>query len=487
MLKRLLGLLLCAGLLAPLTSSASPVRTQFVCFGEATKLWKPDRRGVVRGSERADVIVVKERDVVVLGRGGNDRICTVRKAYVAGGAGHDSISTFRGKDRVDGGPGRDYLNGGPDSDRLYGGYGASDTLVGGAGDDLLDGGDGESADDFLFGGSGDDDLLGGEGADLLLGGEGADLIDGGSGPSDTVNFVFEDLGVAVDLSRVGEALATGDALYGIENVRGSDLADTITGSVAANALWGGDGDDVIQASSGSDVVDGGAGADALDGGDERDVLSFLDSSAGVTVDLETGATSNGDGLLGFEDIRGSAHDDQLSGDAGANDLSGSRGADQLFGLDGDDTLSSGGGDAGEGNDTCFEVEGEIASCEVPVPVAPMRRSIITSPLQASTVDIEAFTEITGLGFAGQVALRRLSGSGCYWWHARLAHMEAGHCGRAFWNDAKLDDNGSWSKRIPQPAQLLNAGHYEVWSRIVTRDFTEREFQAPYNLVQFRLR
>ena len=483
-IKKLIGGLICAALLAPVSSPAAPV-SLYVCFGQDTEEWEPDRRGVVRGTTRADVIVVRNRNVVVYGRGGDDRICVLGPGRVLGGSGHDLIDGGRRSDQLAGGSGMDYLDGGSGTDRLNGGTG-SDTLVGGGAADLLQGGATDPGNDYLFGGPGSDQLLGADGADVFIGGEGGDAIDGGAGGSDTIDFGFEQVGITVDLSVQGLTLSNGDTLTAIENVRGSHFADMITGTDAANMLWGGEGNDTIAALGAFDVVEGGAGADTLDGGADRDHLIYQDSPIGVVVDLEAGTSNEGDVLVGFESLLGSAYDDELRGDAGPNEIIGSRGADQLFGLAGDDTLSSGGGDAGEGQDMCFEMEGEIANCELLAPVMPIRRSSIDSPPHGTTLDREAFTTIEGTGSAGQVALRRIGDAGCYWWSARRSRMEPGHCDRPLWTSTRLRSDGSWAKQVPTDLRLV-PGEYEVRSRIVSREFTETQFHAPYNLVQFRLR
>ena len=495
-MRKLLVVVLCAGLLAPTAASASRPVIRYVCFGKTTAAWKPNKRRIVRGTKRADVIVVRRRNVRVFGHGGNDRICTLRSAYVSGGPGHDSISTGRGSDRLEGGAGRDYLRAGPGRDRLSGGYGSSDTLVGGSGNDVLDGGHGSRADDFLFGGTGADRLLGGEGADFLVGGADGDLLDGGSGASDTVSFAFEGATVSVDLTEPGVPLANGDTFHGIENVRGSGFADTIVGTPQANTIWGDDGDDTISAGDGSDVVDGGAGMDVVDGGEGVDLLSFLEAAAGVTVDLETGTSSEGDSLIGFENVRGSVHNDELHGDGGDNYLTGSRGVDALFGLAGNDILEdAGSGDAGDGVDECMDAA-MIANCEAHSHGDPAAHTLVDAGLQAATLDVASFREIRGTASAGafgpepqrvQVALRRLSGRGCFWWGAGHSVMEARHCDRPIWNDARLRSNGTWDKAVRSPARLLTAGRYQVRSRIKQPGFVETSLGVPYNVVEFRLR
>src|SRR5687767_1120417 len=127
---------MCALLLAPVVASASAEVRLYVCFGEDTKEWEPNRRHRVRGTNGPDVIVVRNRDVVVNGRGGDDRICVLGPGRVAGGSGQDRIQGGRRSDRLMGGSGMDYLNGGSGSDVLQGGPG-SDTLVGAGADDGL--------------------------------------------------------------------------------------------------------------------------------------------------------------------------------------------------------------------------------------------------------------------------------------------------------------------------------------------------------------
>ncbi|TXN23564.1 calcium-binding protein, partial [Methylobacterium sp. WL19] len=109
------------------------------------------------------------------------------------------------------------------------------------------------------------------------------------------------------------------------------------------------------------ILTGGAGADYMTAGDGVDWAYYSDSSAGVTVDISAGkvagigGSAEGDALVDFENILGSAFDDKLSGNGLANILSGAAGNDALYGYDGDDTLLGGAGadrlDGGAGFDT----------------------------------------------------------------------------------------------------------------------------------------
>ena len=78
-----------------------------------------------------------------------------------------------------------------------------------------------------------------------------------------------------------------------------------------------------------------------------DTLDYTYSDAGVTVNLATGVVSGGhaegDTIDGFENVRGSSHDDTLVGGGGDNLLEGSDGADILNGGGGNDRIWGGAG------------------------------------------------------------------------------------------------------------------------------------------------
>ena len=110
------------------------------------------------------------------------------------------------------------------------------------GDDILRG---TPTNDVLWGGLGDDELAGLAGNDRLEGGPGADTLNGGDhdefsfgNPAtqrdnvwgDTARYKVSDTGVTVNLAtgEVQGGHAEGDTLTGIESVRGSDFADTLT-------------------------------------------------------------------------------------------------------------------------------------------------------------------------------------------------------------------------------------------------------------------
>lgn len=72
--------------------------------------------------------------------------------------------------------------------------------------------------------------------------------------------------------------AGSDTLIAIENVTGTNFADTITGSSGVNILSGGDGNDFISGGLGSDFISGNAGKDTLLGGADNDIDTFAFTS-----------------------------------------------------------------------------------------------------------------------------------------------------------------------------------------------------------------
>ena len=366
---------------------------------------------ILYGDERSNTLNGGAGNDILLGLGGNDDLY--------GGDDNDTLVGGAGGDDLYGGDGNDVLVGSDDGDRdhlfgqagndilvggnydwFYGGYGA-DILVGfgrhttafyggsregvtvnlttgkasgGQADgDILIGitrvSGSKLANDTLTGDHQNNFLRGREGDDILEGRGGADDLWGESG-NDTASYAHSPGGVAVDLTLTDPQPrqpstkndgtsnhdAAGDELVGIENLEGSEHADTLTGNGEANWLTGRGGNDTLTGGGGSDVLEGGAGADLLRGGGGlEDRAAYTESPGGVTVDLRlTGAqrtthadeTSNhdaaGDTLVGIEALEGSDHADELIGNGEKNYLVGHRG---------DDTLRGGGG-----ND---EVEGEL--------------------------------------------------------------------------------------------------------------------------------
>ena len=298
-------------------------------------------------------------------------VANVENIYMNGGVGDDNIT---------GGPGYSFIQGeiGNDTLSVGSGYGS---LYGGYGDDILNGG---ASGDVLSGEAGNDVLHGGGGQDFLNGGAGNDTIDGGDGV-DQVQYWDATAGVTVNLSLTTTQNTHGagiDTITNVENVLGSQFADTLTGDAGNNTLdggggddklsggdgadylIGGDGNDTLTGGNGADYLDGGAGDNVLNGGADSDYLvsgpgdetliggagvdtvSYFAAAAGVTVSLAiTSAQNTGgagvDTITTVENLYGSAFADTLTGSNGANVLQGGAGDDVLNGGGGADTLIGG--------------------------------------------------------------------------------------------------------------------------------------------------
>ncbi|MEM7428177.1 MAG: hypothetical protein AAF441_18960 [Pseudomonadota bacterium] len=314
----------------------------------------------IRGGGGNDILNGGAHEDVVYGQAGNDTILGDAEGWLGGSPpelGTDPDSAV-GADANDGST-REWFgfkphesiaignyNYAPErtpygADKLYGGTG-NDIVVGLGGSDLISGGDG---DDQLYGGN--DGVLANQntalydGDDLIEGGAGADMIDGGLG-HDTASYAGSAEGVTIDLNLAGAqggaGDGAGDVLAGIEDLIGSDHADTLTGDVQDN------------------ILHGGAGADILDGLGGSDIVSYFGSAHAVNVDLAPDpaqpgrgvaqtveAASDGtqtvieeDTLWHIEGVIGSELDDVLHGsDAGPGMLLGRRG-DDLFTIAFDD-------------------------------------------------------------------------------------------------------------------------------------------------------
>jgi Ca2+-binding RTX toxin-like protein len=168
-------------------------------------------------------------------------------------------------------------------------------------------------------------------------------------------------------------------LAGAVNGTGNANNNVITGNAAANPLQGLGGDDTFLYSigGGADTVNGGTENDTLiisgaanndvldvnyngtvltiveggtvtnvesiiaDLGGNADTLSYVGSTAAVTVNLGTGTASGFTSIANISNVTGTALADTLIGGAGANTLNGGVGADILIGGDGGDAISMG--------------------------------------------------------------------------------------------------------------------------------------------------
>lgn len=341
----------------------------------------------VIGSTHNDTIEGGSANDILDGGDGNDTIYT--------GSGDDTVNAGLDDDIIYAEGGTDIINGDAGNDTIYDmGSAHSDTYDGGDDVDTLDYrynassltvdmtnrtiDDGTVTDNYLniekliLTNSGDvvtesdgvDDVNLWGGADVLYLSEtdtSNDTFTGGGG-NNTINYTSFSLGLNVDLTA-GTMTGLGtDIISQFSIVRAGDGVDTIRGNSSYNNIFAGDGDDII--------IAGGAGNDDFHGETGSDTVSYEYAGAGVTASLLSGnASDDGEGGVdtfdSIENLRGSAHDDDLQGDNNANilyggdgndTLEGEGGHDELYGEDGDDRiLAHEGGDdhydGGDGNDT----------------------------------------------------------------------------------------------------------------------------------------
>ena len=293
------------------------------------------------------------------GADGNDVLIGIEAVFGSAYDDHFTGTALLDYEYFRGGLGNDVIDGGAGFDIAdYGSASASvvidlvtGTTSGADGADTLIGIEGISGGAFA------DTLLGAAGNDWLRGRAGDDSIDGGAG-FDRAIYEQASSAVTVDLAAGTASGGDGsDTLVSIENLRGSNFADTLSGDDGANdiearggndivrGLGGNDtlrgeaGDDQLYGGDGNDVLAGGAGDDLLDGGGQAvgfvDIANYTGASAGVTANLATGtgggASEGTDTYVAIEGLLGSHFDDILIGDAATNYFRGNRGNDLIDG------------------------------------------------------------------------------------------------------------------------------------------------------------
>jgi Ca2+-binding RTX toxin-like protein len=303
--------------------------------------------------------------------------------FIYGGPGDQVINGYGGNDILAGGEGADVINGGSGDDDLYSGdpdlywYWTSpdsgtehDIVNGGTGNDRLtvgygddaNGGDGTDTLRLSFGGSSEGVTFNTgafvPGETFSIGGGTIQNMEilayvGGSEFTDYLTVAAQTDPITIDGRGGDDWLAvSGGTTATIHGGAGNDRVDVYGGS---SMIYGDDGYDSVfvwggtvtaSGGSGDDTFFSGSGADIFYGDDGRDWVSYYFSSTGVTVNLSTGATPDGDQLYSIENLEGSNSADHLTGDWQSNYLVGRGGNDTLEGLDGDDFL-----DGGAGNDT----------------------------------------------------------------------------------------------------------------------------------------
>jgi VCBS repeat-containing protein len=156
--------------------------------------------------------------------------------------------------------------------------------------------------DDIKGGAGNDVIIAGAGKDQAKGGAGNDiffasLLDGnddyaGGAGIDTYDLSNTNAAATVNLALgTASSLDTGlDKLAEMENVIGTNSADTITGNSLANLLEGLGGNDILIGGAGIDTLIGGGGNDVLTGGLGNDIFVFNNDFGKDTVTDFTAGT-----------------------------------------------------------------------------------------------------------------------------------------------------------------------------------------------------
>jgi Ca2+-binding RTX toxin-like protein len=185
--------------------------------------------------------------------------------------------------------------------------------------------------DYLVGSSAHEQLEGGGGNDTIDGAGGQDSVSYNSASSGVIvnlgSYVLSYNGVTVNAATASDGYGTVDTLRNIESARGSNNSDILIGSDSDNRLRG-DG--------GYDTIDGGAGID---------FASYETSPNAITVFLENGNATLGDGyderdtMRNIEGIVGTSFNDHLSGGAGDQWFMGRGGSNTIDGGAGSDWVS----------------------------------------------------------------------------------------------------------------------------------------------------
>jgi Ca2+-binding RTX toxin-like protein len=190
--------------------------------------------------------------------------------------------------------------GGEGDDEISAGDASEDILVDGPGNDMLHGGGG---DDAVVGNAGRNTLFGDGGNDLFLSNSIClgSAIDGGPG-RDNASWARFSEAVSADLAaeKAGRPGAAGapscasgslDTLHDVEDLEGSNSADTFFGDGEANQLLGHEGADSYFAGAGEDLILANASdADAaIDCGADSDIaiVDFAQFNDPAPVDCET--------------------------------------------------------------------------------------------------------------------------------------------------------------------------------------------------------
>ena len=301
------------------------------------------------------VIVNLSGTTIVINRGFGDETVLAGQAIDSFG----DTDTLSGVEAVYGTRFDDFIAGGAEDNYLRGDNG-NDVLSGNGGHDSLDGGDG---DDLLVGGSGENFFEGGAGTDEYWGGTGT-----GDGEWDKISYERETGGSGIVATFLGNGNVSVVDTYGntesgsgIDEIKGSQYADTFIGSSGNDSAEGMGGADFFSLGGGFDHVDYRHEEDA---GTTQGVIVNL-SAASITADIGYGQQTvlagtardtfgDTDTFIGVEEITGTRFRDHIVGSSVDNVLRGGNGSDTLYGGGGNDVLRGDeGGEVDQGDDFLY--------------------------------------------------------------------------------------------------------------------------------------
>ena len=187
---------------------------------------------------------------------------------------------------------------------------------------------GTPGDDNIIAFAGDDVAMGHAGADAISAGDGSDFISGGAGR----DVIFAGAGDDQVLAGADNDIVYGDA--GADRIFGDQGNDLITAGAGDDTVFGGAGDDLIvaEAGDGNDVYFGDEGG----GGAGIDTLDMSAATANITVNLGSGALSNGtvsssqtgnDTIWGIENVNTGSGNDTITASNAVNVINGGAGGD----------------------------------------------------------------------------------------------------------------------------------------------------------------
>lgn len=338
----------------------------------------------------------------IFGDDGNDTIFAMTQADPDASGASDTISGGNGNDTITGSLGGDIINGDADDDVIDGGgVGDADNLQGGTGFDTFVYNTGEA--------EAGETIDGGADSDKVLAQSDVTFVDATFANVEEIEFdasVIADRAVTIAAAQLGAGLASNLIVdFNFNNtvdrfrvemlnatsvdlsqiqVQDFDSAGTendriiVIGSTGNDTIRGSDQRDELFGTDGNDILNGGLGNDLMSGGTGSDRATYINSAAGLTVNLsdstQNTGEATGDTYNSVENLTGSDFNDNLTGTTGTNSIIagagndiviGLAGNDNLFGQDGNDILNGGlGADALNGGADSDRVTYETAAAAV---------------------------------------------------------------------------------------------------------------------------